>query len=319
MPQNNGKRDINVYMGEALAAYHFGEHHPFGPNRHAAFQQAFENAGLQYKTVVCDPITDISRLRLEYFHTAGYIEHVITLSKKGNAYLDGGDTPAVKGIYEAASCIAATTLEAGLRIINNQTGPAFIPIGGLHHARRNSAAGFCVFNDIGILIEVLKREYQLTCIAYIDIDAHHGDGVYYAFEYDPAVIFVDIHQDGNSLYPGTGFPEECGKGIAEGTKMNLSLAPSSGNEAFFHLWPKVESFIEQYKPQFIILQAGVDSMANDPITQLMLTQHAHGYATSRLKKMANNFCDGRLLVLGGGGYNLQNIARGWTEVVKNLL
>lgn len=310
--------NVNVYIGDALAAYHFGHDHVFGPKRHAAFQRGFEDAGLHRQVTICRPVNNISRERMEYFHTREYIEYIITKSEQGVGYLDKGDTPAKKGIYEAALCVAATTLEAGLRMLDCESGPTFIPIGGLHHARRDAAAGFCIFNDIGILIETLKREYELERIAYVDIDAHHGDGVYYAFEADPAVIFVDIHQDGHTLYPGTGFMEERGKGCAEGMKLNLSLAPLSTDKAFLNLWPQVEAFIVRHQPQFIIFQVGVDSMSGDPITELMLTQHAYGYAASRLKKIAAEYCSGRILALGGGGYNLGNISSGWVEVVKNL-
>ena len=125
-------------------------------------------------------------------------------SASGEGYLDGGDTPAFRGIFEAACDVVGASLVATDAVMAVSASRAFVPIAGLHHAGRAHAAGFCVFNDCGVVIEHLKRVHGLARIAYVDIDAHHGDGVYYGFEDDPALIFADLHEDGEFLYPGTG-------------------------------------------------------------------------------------------------------------------
>ena len=203
--------------------------------------------------------------------------------------------------------------------MSGKTDRAFVPIAGLHHARRDTAAGFCAINDIGILIEELRREHHIRKIAYVDIDAHHGDGVFYEYEDDPDVYIVDIHEDGNYLYPGTGFSSESGTGKAKGTKLNLPLSPPHvHDEDFFSAWDKTESFLTSIQPEFIILQAGADSVFGDPITHMGLTPNAHSHATRQLCRIADEHCQGRLLITGGGGYNRQNIADTWPAVLQAL-
>jgi acetoin utilization protein AcuC len=193
-----------------------------------------------------------------------------------------------------------------------------VPIGGLHHARRDGAAGFCAINDCGIAIELLKQEYGLSRIGYVDIDAHHGDGIYYTFTDDPGVIIVDFHEDGRYLYPGSGDVNETGSGKARGTKMNIPLPPASNDSTVRRLWPGAEAFLRQAEPQFIILQAGADSLAGDPITDLKLTEQTHAAVARHLCALADELCEGRLLAVGGGGYNRDNLARAWAAVVREF-
>ena len=306
-----------VYLGDELAAYGFGSGHPFGPQRHHVFKQALLQQALEKKIDILSPVkTD--RKTLELFHTTDYIDKVIEQSKFGVGYLDNGDTPAFIGMYEAACYVAGSVVDAIDQLMQAHHKKAFIPIAGLHHARRHIAAGFCVVNDCGIAIETLFNRYNLQRVAYVDIDAHHGDGVFYSFDDDPRLIFVDMHEDGQFLYPGTGASSETGKGEAAGTKLNIPMPPQADDELFFKMWPQVEIFLEKYKPEFILFQCGADSIENDPITHLAYSEKAHAYATSRLAEMADKYCDGKLLAMGGGGYNHDNIARTWTAVVEVL-
>ena len=191
--------------------------------------------------------------------------------------------------------------------------------GGTHHAFADHGEGFCVFNDCGVAVEYLREHFGVRRIAYVDIDAHHGDGVFYAFEDDPDLILVDLHEDGRYLYPGTGFVDETGSGAARGTKLNIPMPPQAGDETFFKAWESAERFIDQAKPEFVLLQCGADSLAGDPITHLQYSAAAHRHAAQRLKMLAERHCQGRLLALGGGGYNRPNLARAWTAVVEALL
>lgn len=305
-------------FGDELANYHFGEEHPFGPKRYWAFKEEFECRGLDKKVLLSEP-QQASEKQLALFHTQDYINKVINLSEKGEGYLDYGDTPAIKGIYESACTVVGTTLKAIDLIMKDDCHFAFTPIAGLHHATRSSAAGFCVFNDCGIAIEYLRAQYNIQHIAYVDIDAHHGDGVFYSFEEDAELCIVDFHQDGISLYPGTGFINETGKGQAVGTKLNIPLPPNSTDKMAKALWKNAENFIEQFEPEFIMLQCGADSLAGDPITQLNLTSDFHAYVALRLSLLANKHCEGRLLAMGGGGYSLENIKAAWNDVIEELI
>jgi len=309
---------VCVYSGQALASYNFGPSHPFGPQRHDAFVREFQRQGLHQHVCMCEPVmADVASINA--FHTKAYIEKVIELSNTGTGLLDAGDTPAFMGMYEATRYVAGSVLDGIDRIINGQCTHVFVPIAGLHHARRDSAAGFCVFNDCGIAIEALRREYSIRKIAYIDIDAHHGDGVFYAFEDDPELCFVDFHQDGRTLYPGTGTLGETGIADAVGSKMNVPMPPGANDELLMRMWPAAEAFITKAQPEFIILQAGADSLDGDPITQMQYTESVHGFVTTRLKALAKTHCDGRLIALGGGGYDLNNLSMAWSAVVKALL
>lgn len=309
--------DVSVYIGEGLAHYGFGHGHPFGLDRYDAFLKEFNKRGLNQKVSLQSPVI-ASDQQILLFHTEEYLKQVKRQSVTGMGYLDLGDTPAFTGCYEAAATVVGTTLAAVDRVIKGESKRAFIPIAGLHHARRNTAAGFCIFNDCGVAIEALRKEHGIKKVAYVDIDAHHGDGVYYEFENDPDLIFVDFHEDGRFLYPGTGSVEETGKGTAKGTKLNIPMPPQAGDELFIKLWDKAEAFLEAGQPEFILLQCGADSIAGDPITHMAYTPAVHAHVASRLSNLADRICKGKLVAMGGGGYNRVNLAKAWSDVIEHL-
>jgi acetoin utilization protein AcuC len=309
---------VRVYHGPALAAYGFGEGHPFGPDRLEAFWREFTRRGLDRRVEIAAPVAGTDD-ELARFHTRDYLARVRQQSQTGAGYLDYGDTPAFPGVYPAASTVVGSALDAQRAILAGQCRRAFVPIAGLHHARRDVAAGFCVFNDLGVAIEVLRAEHGIRRIAYVDIDAHHGDGVFYAFEDDPELIFADLHEDGRTLYPGTGHASETGRGRAVGTKLNVPMPAGAGDDAFFAAWDRVEAFVRAARPDFILLQAGADSIGGDPLAHLRYSPAAHGHAARRLSELAEECGHGRVLATGGGGYNRANLANAWCAVVEGLL
>jgi acetoin utilization protein AcuC len=306
-----------VYKGDALANYGFGDEHPFGVDRHDAFQTELANAQLGTAIQYADP-RRASVEELALFHTPEYIDHVSKMSQVGRGFLDDGDTPAYPGIFDTASDVVGATLAAVDAIMAGESNRAFVPIAGLHHAGRGHAAGFCVFNDCGIAVEHLRQNHGVKRVAYVDIDAHHGDGVFYGFEDDPDLTIADIHEDGRFLYPGTGFEDETGKGRAKGTKLNIPMPPGAGDAEFDVAWARVVSHIDDAAPEFIIFQCGADSLAGDPITHLRYTEAAHARAATDLCGLADRHCGGRIIATGGGGYNLHNLARAWTRVVESF-
>lgn len=310
--------EVCVYIGADLKRYGFGHGHPFGPDRMDAFWNYAQQQGIAEAVCRRDPV-QAERDTIELFHTSEYVARVIAQSKTGTGLLDYGDTPAFAGVFEAACFVVGTTLDACRQLMDGRCRRAFTPIGGLHHARRNSAGGFCVFNDPGVAVEALQSDYGLKSIAYVDIDAHHGDGMYYAFESDPTLYIADIHEDGRFLYPGTGFAHETGQGVAKGTKLNIPMAPDADDEDFMQAWTRVEEFLAAARPELILLQCGADSLVGDPITHLKYTEAAHAHATRRLCILADEYSEGRLLAMGGGGYNRQNLAVAWSAVVTSLL
>ncbi len=309
---------VLVYRGEEIARYGFGDPHPFGTDRHDVFHKELLTANLGDAISYERPrYASVDELLL--FHTADYIDKVSRMSVDGKGFLDEGDTPAMVGIFDAASNVVGTTLAAVDAIMRGEARRAFVPIAGLHHAARNAAAGFCVFNDCGVAAEYLRKHHGLQRIAYVDIDAHHGDGVFYGFEADRDLIFADIHEDGRNLYPGTGAAEETGTGRARGTKLNIPMPPGADDGAFKLAWARVEAYLEQARPEFILFQCGADSLEGDPITHLCYTEQAHADAATALCRLADKHCHGRIIGTGGGGYNRHNIGRAWTRVVQSFV
>jgi acetoin utilization protein AcuC len=309
---------VGVCHDPRQARYGFGEGHPFGHDRFSAFWRESVARGFD-KRVHAIPVQAAKRAQLEMFHSRDFLGFAEEQSHRGDGYLDEGDTPAVPGIYEAACEVVGATLNAVDGVMSGEWRRAFVPIAGLHHAARAHAAGFCVLDDIGVAVESLRRHHGVMRIAYVDIDAHHGDGVFYSFEDDPDLLFADIHEDGRFLYPGTGAESETGSGTAEGTKLNLPLAPGAGDAEFHRAWDQVEAYLKAGRPEFILFQCGADSIAGDPITHLRFTPAAHAHAAKRLCAIAEDLGHGRVVGMGGGGYNRTNIAHGWNGVLESFL
>lgn len=310
-----------VFYGEELARYGFGGSHPWGTDRIHAFWSHLQRENVANIVVEQPEISDEQTALL--FHGQEYVELVKMASRQCRSIpLDRGDTPSFRGVFEAALYVAGSTLAAVDMVVagrdraGRKIEHAFNPIGGLHHARRDSAGGFCVFNDIGMAIVQARKKYNIQRIAYVDIDAHHGDGIFYEFEDDPLLFFADVHEHG--IYPGTGFSAETGAGKAKGTKLNIPLQPGAGDAEFMAAFEKIEEFVDGCRPELIILQCGADGLAGDPITDLQYSEKAHAHAAERLHRLAHRHCSGRMVALGGGGYNRTNIGRAWAEVVKAL-
>jgi len=314
------KRGVKVclYLSDDLGRYGFPDEHPFGPDRQAAFWREAQRQGLD-KKVDINSSRPATREEIERFHTAEHVERVITLSRAGHGFIDYGDTPAYPGVYEATAHVVGAALEGVKRVMKGDCKRTFQPIGGLHHARRERAAGFCVFNDLGVVTETLRAEYGIKSVGYVDIDVHHGDGMFYPFESDPLVIYADIHEDGRFLYPGTGAASETGKGKGEGMKLNIPMMPGAGDAEFLKVWPKVEALLRDKPPEIILFQCGADSIAGDPLAHLHYSPAAHAYAAKRLCLLADELCEGRMMGFGGGGYDRYNLAQAWSAVVSQLL
>jgi acetoin utilization protein AcuC len=282
------------------------------------FSRVEDSKLIDGQTFVRIPPRLASEEEIGRFHTPSHIRLVKDLSARGVGYLDSGDTPAFPGMFAAASYVVGSTLSLLDSLAEGEVVHAFNPMGGLHHARRSSAAGFCVFNDVGVAIETALRQYGLSPVLYVDIDAHHGDGVFYSFEEDPEVFIVDLHEDGRFLYPGTGQERESGRGEARGTKLNIELQPGTGDEVFLKKFEVVLRMAERAKPKLVILQCGADSLGGDPLAHLELTPAAHEYAALTLADISHRFSEGRLLALGGGGYNPVGASEAWIRVVEAM-
>lgn len=249
---------------------------------------------------------------LAIFHSAEYLDILKQANEghlRGDAYAYGlgpGDNPIFPGLYDWSLLVTGATLQAVDFVAKGEGGISFNIAGGLHHAMRSRASGFCYVNDpvIGIL-NLLRRGKR---VAYIDIDAHHGDGVQKAFYDTNQVLTISLHESGYSLFPGTGFEHEIGEGEGEGYSVNLPFHPYADDEVYVWAFEEIiPPLIHEFQPDIVVTQLGVDSFFDDPLTTLDLTIHGYEKIIRRIKDLA--LC---WVALGGGGYDVSNVARAWT-------
>jgi acetoin utilization protein AcuC len=315
-----GGRTALVYS-ERFLDYNLGPSHPLRPIRVKLTHDL-----IREKRLLNDPSvkTVLPRIATEeeilLFHENEYVRLVKRYSEKGSGpFFDSGDTPAFKGCFEATSLVVGASLEACDKIMLGELEHAFNPSGGLHHAHPERASGFCIFNDPAISICYLKKKHGIRKLVYLDIDAHHGDGVMYGFYSDPSVLNIDFHESGRYLFPGTGFPDETGEGGAKGLKLNIPLPPDTGDKAYLKAFQKiVPDAVRQFGPEIILVQCGADGHADDRLANLRLTTNTYEQVVSEMHSLAHETCKGRLLLFGGGGYTLANVPRVWTVAFAAL-
>lgn len=313
-----GMRDaLCLFADAALGRYGVPAGHPLGVDRQGAFLAELSAQSL-HRAAPLRPSRMASRTELERFHGAAFVDRVAHAERDGLELLDSGDTPVFPGVFEAGAAVVGAALDGLALVMRGECRATFQPIGGLHHAGRDHAAGFCVFSDLGVVIETLRADYGIRTVAYVDIDVHHGDGIFHAYEHDPDLIIADVHQDWRSLYPGTGRPEETGRGDARATKLNLNLPAGAGDVQFLAVWPDVVAHLRRFRPQFVLFQCGADAMAGDPLGQLRYGVNAYAHAARSLRHLAGEFCAGRIMAFGGGGYDRRNLAAAWCTVVREL-
>lgn len=317
---------LNVLWEPAFLQYDFGADHPFTERSRWMAVRLLDAIGFFDHPEPTSPrwesnIVPATRDELGLFHSPKYLDTVERVSRSLSSHpLDAGDTPSFPGCYDAAAALCGGTL-TGVRLARERpTQHAFNPGGGLHHAHAGKASGFCIFNDLAVSIRALQETAPtVRRVAYIDIDVHHGDGVMYGFYDDGGVLDIDFHQDGRTIFPGTGFATEVGQGDGAGLKVNIPLPPDVGDEAFIPLFEQiVPTMVRAYRPEMIILQCGQDAHVGDRLGNLQYTSASYGRAVELVHKLAHELCNGRLVVTGGGGYNPDNVSRGLARVALAL-
>lgn len=309
---------VGLTVGEVLGRYGFPSGHPLGIDRQGAFLALARHLGLDGRVLLLPeggPATDEELAR---FHTLEHIVRVRTAVAAGLTHLDKGATPVFEGVHDIAATVVGAALRGVDAVMHGRPRRVFQPIGGFHHAARGRASGFCVYNDIGVVIETLRAIHGVRRIAYVDIDVHHGDGVFDAFEHDPDVIIADVHESGEHLFPGTGGADQTGRGAAVGTKLNIPLEPAAGDREFFEAWPRVLAHLENARPEIVLFQCGADGLSGDPLADLRYSPAVHELATTSLLALADRVCGGRLMAFGGGGYDRGNLARAWVAVLQAM-
>jgi len=314
-----GGRTTLLYS-EKFLNYSLGPFHPLRPVRVKLTYDLIQSKGLLNEDTVVVTVPRVaSEEEILLFHEKEHVRLVQTYSERGSGLLDGGDTPAFKGCFEATSLIVGASLGACDKIMAGKFAHAFNPSGGLHHAHPERASGFCIFNDPAVSVNYLRKKYNVKRLVYLDIDAHHGDGVMYGFYNDPSVLDIDFHENGKFLFPGTGFPDEIGGTEAKGLKLNIPLPPGTGDEAYLKAFHKlVPDTVRKFRPEIILVQCGADGHADDRLAHLRLTTNTYREVVSEMHSLAHELCDGRFLLFGGGGYTLANVPRVWTVAFATL-
>jgi acetoin utilization protein AcuC len=306
---------IYLYYSDRFSEYNFGPHHPLRPVRLALAYRLMEDYGLldgEDIKVVEPPLA--SDEELLSVHTPEYLEAVRSELPNPSFGLGTSDNPVFEGIYDASRLVAGGSIDAAKRIVEEDCS-AFNFAGGLHHAMPDRASGFCVFNDPALAIRVLRRRFDR--VLYVDIDAHHGDGVQEIFYRDPNVLTISIHESGRYLFPGTGFIDELGEGPGLGYAVNVPMPPSSGDAAYERAFEEiVPRLFEKFRPEAVVAQLGADAHYADPLTDLNPTLSGYGRLVSRIKELADLHAEGRLLALGGGGYNLKVVPVAWAVALQ---
>ncbi len=221
--------------------------------------------------------------------------------------LGGGDNPVFPGLYDWSLMVTGATLECIRQIRENGRQIAFNIAGGLHHAMRGRAAGFCYLNDPAIGIAQMVQDGLR--VVYLDIDVHHGDGVEAAFYNTDQVLTISLHQHGQTLFPGTGFTDEIGEGPGYGYTVNVPLAPGTGDDLYLWVFMEVvPPLVHAFDPDMLVTQLGVDTLVTDPLAGLNLTTNGFFKLIQQIKSWGVKW-----VALGGGGYNVMNVARAWTR------
>ncbi len=300
-----------------LLGYDFGPGHPMSPLRLRLTMGLITAFGLldDLDVVAPEPASD-ELLRL--VHEQAYIDHVRAEAGAGPPYPWGiGDTdnPVFAGMHEASSRVVGGTVAATRAVWRGEAPRAVNPAGGLHHAMPSAASGFCVYNDIAVGIAAVLAE-GAERVLYVDVDAHHGDGVERAFWDDPRVLTVSIHQSGRSLFPGTGYPQDAGGPRARGSAANIALPPRTSDAAWLRaLDAVVGPLVEEWRPQLVVSQHGADAHHRDPITDLDISVDAQRAAAIMIRGWADEHCEGRWVATGGGGYDVvSTVPRVWTHL-----
>lgn len=309
MARKPAKNQPAYLYSDQFQRFDYGPEHPMRVQRLAMTNELINLLGLPAPEL---PFAPASFDELMLYHDRRYLETLRELSAQPETTgymafgLGPGDNPAFPGVYEWSALLAGASLAAARLVAEEGAPAAFNMAGGMHHALAARAAGFCYINDAVLAIRRLVA--RGARVAYVDLDAHHGDGVQWAFYESDQVLTISLHQHPATLFPGTGFLEEMGRDQAKGYCVNLPLWPDTDDDVYMIAFEQVvPPLLEAFQPDYVVSQLGVDTFLADPLANLNLTTRGFGHAVRRLKSLSW----GRWIVLGGGGYHLVNVARAW--------
>ena len=319
---------LAVSLDERLTSYDFGPGHPLAPIRVELTMALAREFGVldgpEVSVVTPGPAPDDL---LELVHDEAYLEAVRRAGERAargepldprsvSFGLGTADDPVFPHMHEASSLVVGATLAAAQAVWTSAAAHGANVAGGLHHAMRGAASGFCVYNDPAIAIAWLLDQ-GADRIAYVDLDVHHGDGVQAAFYSDPRVLTISLHEDPTTLFPGTGLPSETGAGAGEGYAVNVALPAGTGDAGWLRAFDAVvPPLLRSFQPQLLVSQHGCDSHRLDPLAHLEVSVDGQRRAQSMVHQLAHETAGGRWLCTGGGGYALVAVVpRSWTHLL----
>lgn len=304
-------RHVLFYSG-ALASFGYGANHPFKPERAKLFYELLNRYALIFEpnqTIIAPRKLDENLLCL--FHSPRYIES-LKRCDRGEFTLDmldfgigSSDNPVLPGVLDFAREAAGATYEGAMMLAEGGADVVFNPHGGFHHARRDSAEGFCYINDIAIAVTALINQGKR--VAYCDIDVHHGNGVQEAFYEDDRVLTISLHESGRFLYPWGGFEDETGAGRGRGYNVNIPFRIGTDDAIYLSVFHEtVPPLITAFEPDILFIECGCDAHKDDPLAHLNLTIRSYEAVLTELKTLCP-----RILATGGGGYDIHKTAAIW--------
>jgi acetoin utilization protein AcuC len=301
-------------------AYDFGPAHPMSPLRVDLTMRLADELGVLRGLHRVDAPVASDEL-IATVHSPELIEAVKRVSGPAGGYderhgLGTDDNPVFEGMHRASAHVVGASVEAFRQVWSGEARHAVNVAGGLHHAMPDKASGFCIYNDVAVGIRQLLDQ-GVERVAYVDVDVHHGDGVERIFWDDPRVLTISLHETGQMLFPGTGFPQDLGGPGASGSAVNVALPPGTGDGGWLRAFHAVvPPLVREFAPEVLVTQHGCDSHVEDPLAHLMLTVDGQRAAYLALHELAHEVCDGRWVATGGGGYAVVDVVpRAWTHLL----
>ncbi|OLB85248.1 MAG: acetoin utilization protein AcuC [Chloroflexi bacterium] len=320
---------VALVYGDALMKHHLSDEHPLQPIRVKLAVDLIKSTGLiEHSHLVPPRAATIDELAL--VHSREYIDLVRKLSDPAGrrhvspdeidaAGFASADNPISDELHEGTSLVVGASMVAAEAIDSGAALHVFSPSGGLHHAHRDRASGFCTYNDAAVACRWLKDRGHR--VAYVDVDVHHGDGVEAIFQSDPDVLTISLHESGRWLFPGTGFPQDSGVGAGKGSAANMPFVPFTWDEPWLMAFDRVvPALLRRFKPTVLVTQDGCDTHHLDPLAHLAATTRIWPHVGRAFHELAHELCEGRWLALGGGGYAIYEVVpRAWTLLFAEMV
>lgn len=312
-----------IIWGTPMGEYFFGDYHPMHPSRLDATARLAQDLGLfDLPQVTLEEPEVASDAELRLAHDQKYIDEVRAVSQDPTLHFEDcglgtEDTPGYRGIHEASARLAGGSFQAAEMILSEKVVHAVNFGGGMHHASRTKASGFCIYNDCAVAIQHLLDQ-GVKRVAYIDVDAHHGDGTQSIFWDNPQVMTISMHESGITLFPGTGFCNESGPdGPAAGTSVNVAMPQHASDSDWLRAFDAVvPPLLREFQPEVIVSQHGCDSHFSDDMSHLAISIDCQREIAGYISVLAEQICEGRWIATGGGGYSIYDaVPRSWTHLM----